>query len=161
MISTDWKQAKATTQGLYDPLLQTSSCLPQTGNSTTQSLQDPLLEHNFHNMIFFLNSIIHFIIPFGKFRPPYLGKTTAAARAALPSPTGACWVFSCFCNPPNSDMSYRIFNVLITLMCAYTHEVIAHRHTELGTPTNESAQHFLTRKKISQMFLVLLDGAGV
>ena len=23
----------------------------------------------------------------------------------------ACWVFSCFCNPPNSDMDYRIFNV--------------------------------------------------
>ena len=27
----------------------------------------------------------HFIIPFGKFGPPYLGKATAAARAALPS----------------------------------------------------------------------------
>ena len=27
--------------------------------------------------------IIHFIIHFGKFGPPYLGKTTAAARAAL------------------------------------------------------------------------------
>ena len=23
----------------------------------------------------------------------------------------ACWVFSCFCNPPNSDMDYRIFIV--------------------------------------------------
>ena len=25
----------------------------------------------------------------------------------------ACWVFSCFRNPPNSDMGYRIFNVRI------------------------------------------------
>ena len=23
----------------------------------------------------------------------------------------ACWVFWCFCNPPNSDMDYRIFIV--------------------------------------------------
>ena len=23
----------------------------------------------------------------------------------------ACWVFSCLCNPPDSDMDYRIFNV--------------------------------------------------
>ena len=34
-----------------------------------------------------------------------------AARAALPSPTGACWVFLCFRNAPNSDVDYRIFNV--------------------------------------------------
>ena len=26
---------------------------------------------------------IHFIVPFGKFEPPYRGKATAAARAAL------------------------------------------------------------------------------
>ena len=51
--------------------------------------------------------LIHFIIPFGKFRPPYLCKATATARAALPSPTSACRVFSCFCNPSNSDMDYR------------------------------------------------------
>ena len=29
------------------------------------------------------------MIPFGKFGPPHLGKATAAARAALPSP-GKC-----------------------------------------------------------------------
>ena len=71
---------------------------------------------------------IHFIIPFGKFRPHYLGKATAAARAALPSPTNACWIFSCFRNPPNFDRDYRVFNVR-----AYTHGV-GHTH--------ESAQHF-------------------
>ena len=56
---------------------------------------------------------MHFITPFGNFGPPYLGKATAAARgAALPSPTSACWVFSCFrIHPPNSDMNYRIFDV--------------------------------------------------
>ena len=34
---------------------------------------------------------IYFIIPLGKFRPPYLGKATAGARAAPPSTTSACW----------------------------------------------------------------------
>ena len=53
----------------------------------------------------------HFIIPFGKFGPPYLGKATAASRAALPNPTSACWVFSRFRNPPQSDMDCRILNV--------------------------------------------------
>ena len=33
---------------------------------------------------------LHFMIPpFGKFGPPYPGKATAAATAALPSPTGS------------------------------------------------------------------------
>ena len=59
-----------------------------------------------HLFSFFLH-----LIPFGKFGPPYLSKVTAAARAILPSPTGACWVFLCFHNPPNSDMDNRIFNV--------------------------------------------------
>ena len=39
-------------------------------------------------------NFIHFIItisPFRKFRPPYLGKAIAAARAVLPSPTSACF----------------------------------------------------------------------
>ena len=40
--------------------------------------------YSIYFIIFF--HVIHFIIPFGKFGPPYMGKTTAAARAALPSP---------------------------------------------------------------------------
>ena len=35
----------------------------------------------------------------------------AATEIALPTTYDACWVFSCFHNPPNSDMDYRIFNV--------------------------------------------------
>ena len=54
---------------------------------------------------------MHFIMHFGKFGPPYVGKATADARAAVPSPSSACWAFSCFSNPPNSDMDYMIFNV--------------------------------------------------
>ena len=42
---------------------------------------------------YFFNTLL---IPSGKFGPPYLGKAAAAATAALPSPTSACWVFSCF-----------------------------------------------------------------
>ena len=60
----------------------------------------------------------------GKFGPPYLGKATAATRAALLSPTNACWVFLCFHNPPNTDMDYRIFNVhmwsFYTPWCMYS-----------------------------------------
>ena len=44
----------------------------------------------------------------GKFGLPYLDQAIAAPRAALPC---ACWVFSCFCNPLNSDMDHRILNV--------------------------------------------------
>ena len=33
------------------------------------------------------------------------------ARAALPSPTAACWVIMCFHNPPKSDADYGIFDV--------------------------------------------------
>ena len=37
------------------------------------------------------------------------GKPTATESRHRAS--GACWVFSCFHNPPNSVMDYRIFNV--------------------------------------------------
>ena len=52
---------------------------------------------------------------------------TAAARAALPNPTSACWVFSCFRNPPGTltDIDYRIFNV-----------------RTIGHTDNLSGQHF-------------------
>ena len=52
-----------------------------------------------------------FLITFWKFGPPYLGKSTEDARAVLPSPTSACWVFLCFCNPPNSQRDYIFFNM--------------------------------------------------
>ena len=56
--------------------------------------------YNIYIYIFF----IHCIIPFWKFGPPYLGKTTAAVRAALPSPISACWVFLCFRNIVNIEV---------------------------------------------------------
>ena len=58
-----------------------------------------------------------------------LGKATAAREAS------ACWVFSCFRNPPNSDMDYRIFNVRTwSFLCVHIHTGFGH--------TDESAQHF-------------------
>ena len=88
-----------------------------------------------------------------KFGPPYLSKATAAARAPLPSPASACWVFLCFCNTPNSDMDYRIFNMhiyVIILMRAYTHRDWAHRQWVSTT--------FFDSEKLSQICLVLLRG---
>ena len=90
-----------------------------------------------------------FIIPFRKFGPPYLGKATAATRAAPPSPTSVCWVFSCFRNPPNSDMDYRIFlraYEIILILCVYTRG--------LGTPHWQGVSTtFFTLKNSHKFFL--------
>ena len=101
------------------------------------------LEYNFLSSFF-----IHFIIPFGKFGPPFLGKTTTAARAALPS---ACWVFS---YPPNSDMDYRILNV-----CAWSF-VCVRIHTGFGHTDSKSAQHFWLTKT-HKFFLCSWRGRGL
>ena len=53
----------------------------------------------------------------------------------------ACWVCSCFCNPPKSDMDYRLFNVYTwSFLCVhiYTHRGWTHRQ-RVGTT-------FLTQK---------------
>ena len=72
-----------------------------------------MLEVEVQELFYFICYSVYTLLScFGKLGPPYLGKLSAAARAALPSPTSTCWFFSCFRNPPaNSDMDYRIFNV--------------------------------------------------
>ena len=85
---------------------------------------------------------------FYPFRLPCLGKpkATAAARAVLPNPTNACWIFLCFCNPPNTDMDYRIFNVCTwPFLCVCV-------HTGVGHTDSESAHHFW-RGKTHKVFL--------
>ena len=72
-------------------LSQFFSCAPDAGGVRTYDLWI------LNEMLYQLNP---FIIPFGKFGSPYLGMATTAARAALPSPTSARWVFSWFRNPP-------------------------------------------------------------
>ena len=59
-----------------------------------------------------------------------------------------CVVFSCFRNPPNSDMDYRIFNVR-TFLCVRTHTGVGH--------TDESAQHF-DSEELSPILFVLRTG---
>ena len=95
--------------------------------------------------------LIHCIIALGKFGPPHLSKATAVAIAALPNPTSACWVFSCFRNPPSSDMDYRIFNV-----CTWSFSRVR-IHTRVGHTINQSAQHFDSENSYN-VFLVLLAG---
>ena len=53
---------------------------------------------NNHGFFFFLSTSL---IPCRKFGLPYLGKATAAARAALPIPNSACSIFVC----PNKGMA--------------------------------------------------------
>ena len=55
----------------------------------------------------------------------------------------ACWVFSCYRDPPKSDMDYRIFNVRTrsSYACVYTHGGWAHRQrvsTTFVTPTSKT-----------------------
>ena len=101
------------------------------------------------NVVMFYH--IHFcIISVGKFGPTYLGKATAAARAALPNPTSECWVFSCFGNPHKSDMDYRILIIMRTWSyhshaCVYTRE--------LGTSTGSQHDILDSGKTITNGFL--------
>ena len=48
-----------------------------------------------------------------------------------------CAVFSCFRNPPNSDMNYRIC-IVHTFLCVRIYTGVGH--------TNESAQHFDSKR---------------
>ena len=59
----------------------------------------------------------------------------------------ACWVFSCFRNPPNSDLDYMIFNVRTrSLLCVLG----------LGTPTG--SQHNIFDSEKVTICRVLLTG---
>ena len=89
------------------------------------------------------------------YRLPYLGKATAATVAVLASPTSACWVFSCFRNPPNCDRDYRIFNVR---MWSFLRVRI---HTGVGRTHSESEQQFLTWKNSGFFFLCSWRGSNL
>ena len=95
---------------------------------------------------------LNFIVHFGKFEN--LGKARAAASAALPSPTSACWVYSCFRNPPNSDMDYRICAYVIILMRVYT-------HGGLGTPTASQHNILDSEKTFTNVFLCSWRGSNL
>ena len=90
-----------------------------------------------------LSYLIHWIIPFRPFGPPYLTKATAAARAALPSPTSACWVFPCFRNAPNFDMDYYTWSFLCVRICTGGY---------MGNTDNDSAHFWLRPRKILTIF---------
>ena len=80
-----------------------------------------------------------------------LGKTTAAPRAALPSPTRACWVCSRFRHTPNSDMDYRI--LAWSFFCVRTHTGVGH--------TDESAQHFWPGKTLTCLCVCSWRGSNL
>ena len=86
---------------------------------------------------FFKYFLIHFIIPFGEFGPPYPGKATAATQSYK------CMLgLFMFPYPPNSDMDYRIFNVRTwSFLCV-------RGHTD-----SESAQLFWPRKTLTNFLL--------
>ena len=105
-------------------------------------------------LLFFVFSFF-FLIPFGKFGPSYLGKATAAARAALPSPTcvraGSCSV----------SLIHRMLTWTTgSLTCVRDHSYeCVYIHTGVGHIGDESAQHFWLGK-LSQIVIVLLTGMG-
>ena len=97
------------------------------------------------------NLFYTFYYPFWEIGAALPGKATAATRAEQHSPTSACWVFSCFCNPPNCDMDYRIFNLRMWSFVCMCIDTGGWAHRRVSTT-------FLTRGKLSQLFLVLLTG---
>ena len=58
------------------------------------------------------------------------------------SKVSACWIVSCFRNPPNSDMDHRIFNA-----CTWSF-LYVRIHTGVGHTDSESAQQFWLGKTI-------------
>ena len=60
------------------------------------------------------------------------------------APFSACWVFSCFHNPPNSDMDYRIFN--ISHACVHDHSYVCAYTHGLGTLTVSQHSTFDSEK---------------
>ena len=69
-------------------------------------------------------------------------------------PTSACWEYSCFRNPPNSDMDYMIFNACMWLF------LCVRIHTGVGHTDNESAQHFWLGKTLT-FFLCSWRGSNL
>ena len=85
---------------------------------------------------------VHFTIPFGKLGSPYNSRKCSTRCRVLQ--VSACWVFSCFRNPPNSDMDYSIFNVPTwSFLCVRIHMGVGHADSE-------SAQHFWLGKTLRQ-----------
>ena len=96
-------------------------------NDFTQHKKRSGLGHRGHwGTAFFSCLFFYTSLPLtGKVGPPYVDKATAAARAAMiPSPASVCWGFSCFRNPPNSDMGLLGSLTCVrdhSCACVYTH----------------------------------------
>ena len=61
-------------------------------------------------------------------KPGCLHRGKPAATGSRHTNYGACWVFQCFHNPPNSDMNYEIFNVHTDVnACDCTRGMYGHR----------------------------------
>ena len=66
-----------------------------------------LKEFLYIRVLSFFSSFFTSYIPCWKFGSPYLGKPTAAARAALPIPNSACGIFVC----PNEGMAANAWDL--------------------------------------------------
>ena len=98
----------------------------------------------------FLN-LIHFIIPFGKFGPPYPGRNTSAARVALRSYTSACWgVFFRV-----SVIHQTLTGTTGSLTCVRDNSYECVYTRGLATPT-ASQHNIFDTEKLWQICLVLL-----
>ena len=89
-----------------------------------------------------------------KFRLLFLEKASSRSTA-LPSFFPCVQCFSCFHNPPNSDIDYRIFNMRMwSFLCVHIHT------GGLGTLT-ASLHNILTRKNSHKFFLCLGQGVNL
>ena len=102
----------------------------------------------------FCTSVSSFLLPFLPFaRPP--PPLPPLIYFLLFVSTSACWIFSSFGTPPNSDMDHMVINVRNrSFLCARIHTGVADEHT---TPTTSQLNIF-DSEKLSQICLVLLTG---
>ena len=77
------------------------------------------------------------------------------SRATQPT-YGACWVFKCFHNPPNSDMDYRIFNVHMEAnACGCTRDTVRESALKVDSGRNipcRTGESNLRQRRAGPMF---------
>ena len=115
-------------------------------------------EHHETTGVFVFLSVYTLLSYHGKFGS-FSSRKANCNGAALPNPNSllsACWFFSCFHNPPNSDVDYRIVNVPTwSFLCMRVHTGTAWAHRQRVSTT------FFDMEKLSQFFSCASDAGGI
>ena len=89
-------------------LSDATSAVCRTQLLVIMSLSTEFLLFHIHTFFFFYNWIVQTGFPLREIWVTW--RKPAATELSYPT-YGACWVFQCFHNPPNSGIDHRIFNM--------------------------------------------------